>query len=90
MPNQGVYFPSDVQTLSDSSFAQAANQHVMNCSNVPIEIKNALGELKSLALEYGVRTKRGSKQALCKKVWGRMENYLYINDQGARGELKSA
>ena len=60
----------------------------MNCSNVPIEIKNALGELKSLAVEYGVRTKRGSKQALCKKIWARMENYVYINDQG--GELKSA
>ena len=88
VPNQGVYFPSDVQTLSDSSFSQAAIHHVMNCSNVPIEIKNSLDELKSLAVEYGVSTKRGSKQALCKKVWGRMENYVLLNDQG--GELKSA
>ena len=84
----GVYYPSDLQTLSDSSFLQASMHHVMDCSNVPIEIKNALDELKSLAVEYGVRTKRGSKQALCKKVWGRMKNYASINDQS--GELKSA
>ena len=85
---EGMYFPSDVQTLSDSSFSQASFHHVMNCSNVPIEIKNALDELKSLAVKYGVRTKRGSKQALCKKVWGRMDNYVHVKNQG--GELKSA
>ena len=58
----------------------------MNCSNVPIEIKNAFGELKSLAVEYGVSTKRGSKQAFCKKIWGRMEDYLTLKEQG--GEVK--
>ena len=58
----------------------------MNCSNVPIEIKNAFGELKSLAVEYGVSTKRGSKQAFCKKIWGRMEDYLTLKAQG--GQLK--
>ena len=50
----------------------------MNCSNVPIEIKNAFDELKSLAVKYGVRTKRGSKQAFCKKIWGRIEDYLRL------------
>ena len=58
----------------------------MNCSNVPIEIKNAFDELKSLAVKYGVSTKRGSKQAFCKKVWGRMEDYLTLKESG--GELK--
>ena len=58
----------------------------MNCSNVSIEIKNAFGELKSLAVEYGVSTKRGSKQAFCKKIWGRMEDYLTLKDQGGQSD----
>ena len=60
----------------------------MNCHNVPIEIKNAFGELKSLAVKYGVRTKRGSRLAFCEKIWGRMEDYLTTKEQG--GEVKEA
>jgi predicted transcriptional regulator YdeE len=39
---------------------------------VPEDIKNALAELKTLAKEHVVVTKRGSKRKFIKKIWGRM------------------
>ena len=81
-----MYYPEDHKSLTESSFSQASMNHIMKCNNVPIEIKNAFGELKSLAVEYGVSTKRGSKQAFSKKIWGRMEDYLTLKTHG--GKLK--
>ena len=84
----GIYYPCGLQSLTESSFSQASMNHIMKCNNVPVEIKNAFGELKSLATEYRVSTKRGSKREFCRKIWSRMEDYLALKDQG--GTLKSA
>ena len=83
-----MYYPEDHKSLTESSFSQASMNHIMKCNNVPVEIKNAFGELKSLATEYRVSTKRGSKREFCRKIWSRMEDYLALKDQG--GTLKSA
>lgn len=71
----GVYFPVDLASLADSAFRQSLLNHVTRCSNVPSEVKDALEELKSLTVDFGITNKRGSKKRFIKKIWGRMENY---------------
>mmetsp|Transcript_21198 Transcript_21198/g.38935 ORF Transcript_21198/g.38935 Transcript_21198/m.38935 type:complete len:338 (-) Transcript_21198:76-1089(-) len=73
--HRGVYFPTDVDSLAESSFSQTLLNHLMSCPNVPQEIKNALDELKQLAVEHGIIAKRGSKKNFFKKIWRRMETY---------------
>lgn len=72
---RGIYFPTDLPMLSDSSFTQTLLNHIMGCPNVPQDIKDALEELKRLAIEYGITTKRGSKKNFFKKIWARIEKY---------------
>ena len=80
----GMYFPSNVECLGDSSFSQTFLLHLMNsCDHVPHEIKHALMELKSLAREYSASVKRGSKKAFVAKVWKRLEGYAEKNTAAA-------
>eukprot|EP00986_Skeletonema_menzelii_P000367 scaffold103_cov147-Skeletonema_menzelii.AAC.7 len=72
----GMYFPSNVECLGDSSFSQTFLLHLMNsCDHVPQDIKHALTELKNLAREYSASVKRGSKKIFVAKVWKRLESY---------------
>ena len=80
----GLYFPSNVECLGDSSFSQTFLLHLMNsCDHVPQDIKHALTELKNLAREYSASVKRGSKKTFVAKVWKRLESYAAIagNDE---------
>ena len=72
----GMYFPSNLECLGDSSFSQTFLLHLMNsCEHVPQDIKHALTELKNLAREYSASVKRGSKKTFVAKVWKRLETY---------------
>ncbi|KAL7543147.1 hypothetical protein ACHAXR_012443 [Thalassiosira sp. AJA248-18] len=73
--HRGMYFPTDLESLTDSSFSQTLLNHLMSCPNVPDEVKNAFDELKQLALSYGIATKRGSKKKFFEKIWARMRSY---------------
>eukprot|EP00581_Thalassiosira_minuscula_P017603 CAMPEP_0183716516 /NCGR_PEP_ID=MMETSP0737-20130205/10406_1 /TAXON_ID=385413 /ORGANISM="Thalassiosira miniscula, Strain CCMP1093" /LENGTH=411 /DNA_ID=CAMNT_0025945805 /DNA_START=225 /DNA_END=1460 /DNA_ORIENTATION=- len=73
--HSGAYFPTSLTALQDSSFSKALLAHVMRCPNVPREIKDAFGELKQLAIDHSITTKRGSKKQFLEKVWARMEKY---------------
>ena len=80
----GMYFPSNVECLGDSSFSQTFLMHLMNsCDHVPDEIKSALTELKNLAREYNASVKRGSKKKFVGKVWKRLESYADKNSGAA-------
>lgn len=80
----GMYFPSNVECLGDSSFSQTFLLHLMNsCDHVPQDIKHALMELKNLAREYSASVKRGSKKAFVAKVWKRLEGYAEKNSVAA-------
>ncbi len=78
-PSSGMYFPSTVECLGDSSFSQTLLMHLMSCSQTPQEIKHALTELKNLAREYKASIKRGSKREFVMKVWDRLGNYTKKN-----------
>lgn len=78
-PSSGMYFPSTVECLGDSSFSQTLLTHLMSCSQVPQEIKHALTELKNLAREYKASIKRGSKREFVMKVWDRLGDYTKKN-----------
>mmetsp|Transcript_24465 Transcript_24465/g.39818 ORF Transcript_24465/g.39818 Transcript_24465/m.39818 type:complete len:392 (-) Transcript_24465:272-1447(-) len=71
----GVYFPTTLASLLDSSFTITLLNHMMRCPHVPQEIKDALSELKQLAADHGIVTKRGSKKRFLEKVWTRMETH---------------
>lgn len=72
----GMYFPSNLECLGDSSFSQTFLLHLMNsCEHVPQDVKHALTELKNLAREYSASVKRGSKKTFVAKVWKRLETY---------------
>eukprot|EP00579_Thalassiosira_antarctica_P009127 CAMPEP_0201902256 /NCGR_PEP_ID=MMETSP0902-20130614/54858_1 /ASSEMBLY_ACC=CAM_ASM_000551 /TAXON_ID=420261 /ORGANISM="Thalassiosira antarctica, Strain CCMP982" /LENGTH=512 /DNA_ID=CAMNT_0048436253 /DNA_START=3850 /DNA_END=5388 /DNA_ORIENTATION=- len=71
--HKGVYFPTSLAALADSSFSQTLLNHIMRCPNVPQEIKNAFDELKQLAVDHSVITRRGSKKKFFEKIWARME-----------------
>jgi len=73
--HNGMYFPMNISTLSDSSFSQSLLKHVMACPNVPRELKDALEELQQLASDHCVVAKRGSRKRFLEKIWGRMQNY---------------
>jgi len=78
-PN-GMYFPSNVECLGDSSFSQTLLMHLMSsCPHVPQDIKHALTELKNLAREYKASVKRGSKKKFVEKVWDRLGSYAKKN-----------
>jgi hypothetical protein len=78
-PN-GMYFPSNVECLGDSSFSQTFLMHLMSsCPHVPQDIKHALTELKNLAREYKASVKRGSKKKFVEKVWDRLGSYAKKN-----------
>mmetsp|Transcript_19123 Transcript_19123/g.45932 ORF Transcript_19123/g.45932 Transcript_19123/m.45932 type:complete len:674 (+) Transcript_19123:119-2140(+) len=73
--HSGMYFPMSLSALTDSSFSQSLLNHMMACRNVPQDVKDAFDELKRLASEHGVATKRGSKKKFLEKIWGRMEHF---------------
>jgi len=73
--HKGMYFPTSLVALADSSFSLTLLNHIMRCPNVPQKIKSAFDELKQLALDHGVITRRGSKKKSFEKVWARMEKY---------------
>jgi hypothetical protein len=52
---------------------------MIECCNVPQEIKNALEELKRLASEHYVLAKRGSKKKFLEKIWGQNRKVWMIN-----------
>jgi len=79
-----LFFPTNLHMLADSSFYQMLIHHVMGCPRVPQEIKDALDELIRLAVEHGIKTKRGSKKNFMKKLWTRMENYYERNSDVTR------
>ena len=72
--HRGTYFPANQTSLSDSSFSQTLHNHLASCPNVPQEIKDALVELKQLAVQHGITTKRGSKKTFFEKIWERMND----------------
>ena len=74
-----MYFPTNQTSLSDSSFSQILHNHLASCPNVPQEIKDALVELKQLAVEHGVTTKRGTKKTFFEKIWERMNDERICN-----------
>ncbi len=71
----GMYFPLDLESLHDSSFAHHLTFHMFTCQHVPLKTREALEELQHLAAEHGVITKRGAKRMFLKKLWNRMSNY---------------
>ncbi|KAL7537701.1 hypothetical protein ACHAXR_010728, partial [Thalassiosira sp. AJA248-18] len=73
--HKGMWFPINFQSLSDSSFSQSIFNHMMTCPNVPHGVKDAFNELRQLASEHNVITKRGSKKKFLGKIWERMEKY---------------
>jgi hypothetical protein len=73
---KGVYFPTSVEAMVDSSFSQTLLNHVMNCDNVPRDIKSSLDELKSLAEIHSVKTRRGIKRRFFEKIWGRITTHF--------------
>lgn len=82
----GMYFPSNVECLGDSSFSQTFLMHLMSsCPHVPQDIKHALTELKNLAREYNASVKRGSKKKFVERVWNRLGCYAKKNSGAASG-----
>lgn len=73
--HKGMWFPMNFQTMSESAFSQSINNHMMTCKNVPQDIKDAFNELRELATEHNVVTKRGSRKRFLTKVWERMETH---------------
>lgn len=73
---KGVYFPKSVEAMVDSSFSQTLLNHVMNCDNVPRDIKSSLDELKGLAEIHSVKTRRGIKRRFFEKIWGRITTHF--------------
>jgi len=73
--HKGMWFPPNVESLVDSSISQSVLNHMMTCENAPQELKDTFDELKRLASEHCVVTKRGSKKKFLEKIWGRMANY---------------
>ncbi|KAL9179974.1 hypothetical protein ACHAXT_007944 [Thalassiosira profunda] len=73
--HKGMWFPLDFRSLTDSSFAQSVTVHMQNCDSVPREVKDAFDELRRLAAEHKVITKRGSKRKFLEKVWNRLKSY---------------
>ena len=61
--------------LTEFAFTQSLRNHILECCNVPVEVKNALEELKRLASEHSVAAKRGSKKNFLEKFWDRMQKY---------------
>ena len=76
-PDPGMmYFPLDLESLHDTGLFNNLTCHIItSCPYVPPETKDALEELKRLAAEHGIVTKRGMKRQFLKKLWGRMANY---------------
>lgn len=73
---RGTYFPIELDALADSSFSQTLSMHLMSCVNTPDAVKYALKELKNLASDHKIVTKRNSKKKFMEKIWKRMcEHY---------------
>lgn len=72
---KGIYFPTTLASLADSSFSPTLLRHLMGCPHVPQQIKDAFDELKRLAVDYGVKTKRGTRRKFLEKIWTRMETH---------------
>lgn len=70
--HKGVYFPTSVSAMIDSSFSQTLLNHIVNCSHVPHDIKSSLDELKGLADTHNVKTRRGIKRRFFEKIWERI------------------
>ncbi|KAL3805262.1 hypothetical protein ACHAW5_003227 [Stephanodiscus triporus] len=73
--HNGMFFPTNRTMLTEFAFTQSLRNHILECCNVPKEVKNALEELKRLASEHCVVTKRGSKKNFLEKIWERMQKY---------------
>ncbi|KAL7429057.1 hypothetical protein ACHAXH_003322 [Discostella pseudostelligera] len=74
--HKGVYFPTSVAAMIDSSFSQTLLNHIMNCNNVPPEVKSSLDELKGLADTHSVKTRRGVKRRFFEKIWERITTHF--------------
>ena len=73
--HNGMFFPTNRTMLTDFAFSQSLRNHILECCNVPEEVKIALEELKRLASEHCVVAKRGSKRNFLEKIWDRMQKY---------------
>ena len=73
-----MYFPLDLESLHDTGLFNNLTCHIITCRFVPPETKEALEELKRLAAEHGIVTKRGMKRLFLKKLWGTMANYYSV------------
>ena len=73
--HSGMFLPTNRNVFMEFAFTYSLQKHVTKCCYVPQEIKDAIEELKSLASEHRVLTKRGSKKQFLEKVWGRIETH---------------
>jgi len=73
--HSGMFYPSNRTMFTEFAFTQSLRNHMIECCNVPQEIKNAFEELKRLATEHSVLSKRGSKKKFLEKIWDRIEKY---------------
>lgn len=74
--HSGMFSPSNRTMFTEYAFTQSLRNHIIECCNVPQEITNALEELKRLATEHSVLSKRGSKKKFLEKIWDRIEKYF--------------
>jgi hypothetical protein len=74
--HSGMFFPSNRTMFTEFAFTQSLRNHMTECCHVPQEIKNAFEELKRLATEHSVLSKRGSKKKFLEKIWDRIEKYF--------------
>jgi hypothetical protein len=89
MHHKGMWFPASRQLMTESSFSQSLTNHMLSCWNIPIEIRDAFDELKRLASEKNIITKRNSKKKFLEKVWARMQKYYELEPNVSDEETSS-
>jgi len=78
--NSRKFFWSNVDRLANS-FAEIPG-HVLKCRRCPIDIKNALHELKRVHPEQMARLPRGSQKVFFRRMWRRLHDE---DPEGAQG-----
>lgn len=71
-PNSRKFFWSNVDRLANS-FAEIPG-HVLKCRRCPVQIKNALMELKRRHPEQMARLPRGSQKVFFRRMWRRLHD----------------
>ncbi|KAL7528488.1 hypothetical protein ACHAXR_002474, partial [Thalassiosira sp. AJA248-18] len=71
----GRFFPSTIQTLSNTSKTlNRMHNHMLRCRNVPKEILDEIDTARSTHDDKRAKMKRGSQTAFFSKIWSRLHD----------------